>query len=99
MKVYRGLDPAVLTDKQPTEYLHEWRSYRRIYLDGTKTSASERNTFLQLQIEDEDVIALFEALIENEAYNEDLGRIALKLVAKANAAATRAREFEVITAD
>jgi hypothetical protein len=65
MKLYRNMNERVLTDfKEPAEYISRWKDSGHIWLSGTKTEGAERETELFLKIEEEDVLALFYALLE-----------------------------------
>ena len=64
MKLYRSHQLIETDRKQPSDYIEDWKSGGRIPLDGTKSTRARRWTYLQLEIEDEDVIELFHALIE-----------------------------------
>ena len=65
MKLYRNLNEQVRTDsKKPDGYVAEWKESGRIWLSGTKTASAMRATDLCLEIEEEDVVALFYGLVE-----------------------------------
>ncbi len=75
MKVYRGPRSGgkwSLTDSQePREYLEEWMTPgEMITVDGTIKKEGERHTVLGLEIEERDVVALFNALVKR--YRRDL---------------------------
>jgi hypothetical protein len=75
-----------------------WKTDRTILLDGTKVNGAEESiTSLQLRIDDADVVALFETLIEEKSYAEYFGRIASKLLNKLNTLAKRADEMKALT--
>jgi hypothetical protein len=67
MRLYRGIYPeSVMTDSiRPDFYTSGWEPGERIKLRGTKTEGASRETDLFLEIDEEDVIALFYALLEH----------------------------------
>ena len=68
MKVYRGPRSGgfwSLTDsKKPQKLAQAWAPGRKIVLDGTIEKDGERHTDFGLEIEEDDVVALFNALIK-----------------------------------
>ncbi len=74
MKVYRGPRSGgrwSLTDsKKPQELAQAWAPGRKIVLDGTIEKDGERHTDFGIEIEEGDVVALFNALVKQ--YSSDL---------------------------
>ena len=58
---------GALTDsKKSRECADRWQSGNEIYLDGTITKGAERRTRMSLEIEDNDIVALFNALVKRD---------------------------------
>jgi hypothetical protein len=83
MKLYRGFRPQVETDsKRPDAYISDWTNGDQIWLRGTKSRRAQRTTDLFLEIDDDDVRALFYALIERHQTSGDVAET-LELCAEA----------------
>ncbi|MFZ0311729.1 MAG: hypothetical protein WAL85_03370 [Candidatus Korobacteraceae bacterium] len=95
MKVYRGSRWQSLTDSfGPAEYLDDWKAGRGIHLDGTIDDSGTKQTNLRLEIEDPDVVALFEALVERGNYPPEFAALGAKLTAKLTESDARVRWLE-----
>ncbi len=81
---------ATTDSKEPGGYLHDWK-YRwdgahgcfeggNIVLKGTKKRDARRNAELEVWISDEDVCALFNALLERKAEDERRLRDSLRKI-------------------
>jgi hypothetical protein len=81
MKIYRG--PRIggswtLTDsKTPSDYIKEWSKRRQIVFDGTIDKDGLRHTELAMEIEEEDVFALFNSILNG--YREQIESLNKKL--------------------
>jgi hypothetical protein len=70
MRLHRGIHPEPVETycKKPEEYIQSWKKEEgEIWLSGTKTPGASRETNLRLELEEADVIALFQALLERYA--------------------------------
>ena len=97
MKLYRGFHPRkVQTDsKKPDHYISDWMRGDLIWLKGTKSGGSQRETDLFLEIDDSDVIALFYALIERYQESEEQARTVEVCVEAITRLAAASREIAV----
>jgi len=64
MKLFRGREDTTTDEKQPSDYIANWKSSGFVELRGTKSREASRETTLWLRIDEEDVLAFSHALIE-----------------------------------
>ena len=82
MDAYRGAhqkpwDKEWTDSRAPEQYVEKWKNSGRISLNGTKKRPFKRGTNLSIGITDDDVCALFNALLERRAEDECTLRRAL----------------------
>ena len=65
MKIFRGTKESVTDSKLPSDYIKNWKPGKKIYLDGTIDKSGTKHTTIELEIEEDDVIALFNAQVNS----------------------------------
>ncbi len=63
---YTGSSWKATDSKKPSEYVDSWQDGRTIPFDGTIDKDGERHTQIGVQIEDDDVVALLNALVKRD---------------------------------
>lgn len=63
MRVWRS--GSQTDSKGPAFYIKRWKDSKRIRLNGTINKQGSKNTWFELEIEEDDVIALFNTLVED----------------------------------
>jgi hypothetical protein len=68
MKLYRGPETGsnfdVTDEKNAKKVIGDWNSYGTIYFDGTINKKGSRHTMVGVEIEEEEIVALADALFK-----------------------------------
>lgn len=75
MKIFRGPhsteDWSITDNKVPSDYIENWEPRKKIILDGTIDKTGDRHTYIGIELDEDDVISLFNSLVNNLRVNND----------------------------